>query len=572
MLEPGTLVDKYRIVSVLGEGGMGVVYAAEHQVLRRPAAVKVLHPHIARNAEIAQRFLNEALAAARLAHRNIVAVHDAGTLPGGQTYIALEYLDGESLTSMLARRGGRGLELPALLRVVAEAACGLHVAHARGIVHRDVKPDNLFLARSPDGGEPRVVVLDFGIAKLGDDTGGLVTRTNAVFGTPPYMSPEQLRATRDAGVQADVYALGVIAYELATGRRPWSDELSAFELYDVKSRERAPDPRAHRPDLPGPWAAAVQRALEPRTEARWGSAQELVLALAAATPVAGSAEGGLAIVRRCAPELLRRATGGKTIGAALPASASLADVTPAHVATLRQDTPGAAARASFSTYTSSSGQVMGRPRPPSARRRAAVIALAAAATAAAAAAALLLVGSGSRDAASEGARPRDAASDAAPSPPATRTLTVETSPPGARVVVDGVSHGRAPIQISIATTTAVIVRASLDGHDDVSETLAPGTGPAELRLALPARPPPPVDAGAPILTTTADAAPPARPTSKRQDRSRPPAPARDAASPPPQDPPSDPPPPARAPAAPPSGAGSGSPSRPTWNPDDVGGD
>jgi serine/threonine-protein kinase len=215
---------------------MGQVYYAEHVVLARPAAIKVLHPQVAARTQLVQRFINEARAAAALQHRNIIDVYDCGvwpspSAPGAQWYIALKFLRGRSLGSMIAEQRGRSVDLPMMVHILGEVCNGLQAAHDRGIVHRDLKPDNIFLTQTED--DPiRSVLLDFGIAKLHEDGGGVGTKTGEVFGTPAYASPEQLDNSATVDNRTDIFSLGVIAFEMLTGVRPWG-----ATTYGVSRRE-----------------------------------------------------------------------------------------------------------------------------------------------------------------------------------------------------------------------------------------------------------------------------------------------------------------------------------------------
>jgi len=219
----GEAVGSYRIEAKLAEGGMGAVYRASHQLLGRPAAVKVLLPELSTNHEIVNRFFNEARASTAIRHPGIVEIYDFGYMPSGIAYIAMELLDGEPLSRRLATVG-RLDEATALLytRGIASA---LAAAHARGIVHRDLKPDNIFLVPDPDmptGIRPKL--LDFGIAKVAEAArGGEATKTRmgSVMGTPTYMSPEQCRGAGEVDHRSDLYALGCILYEMVTGRPPF---------------------------------------------------------------------------------------------------------------------------------------------------------------------------------------------------------------------------------------------------------------------------------------------------------------------------------------------------------------
>ncbi len=222
----GQTVGNYRITAMIGEGGMGVVYAAEHLTIGRRAAVKILRPGLAEHVDLTRRFFNEARAANSIRHPGIVEVFDSGTLPSGAAYLVMELLEGESLAERI-RRVGR-MPPPVARTLAAETADVLVAAHAAGIVHRDLKPDNLFLV--PDDRNPAaeiVKVLDFGIAKLVMETSGrssVRTRTGSVMGTPAYMSPEQCRGTREVDHRADVYSLGIILYEAVCGRPPFVSE------------------------------------------------------------------------------------------------------------------------------------------------------------------------------------------------------------------------------------------------------------------------------------------------------------------------------------------------------------
>src|SRR5512133_3073906 len=210
------LGDRYRVLSRLGEGGMGTVYLCEHAVLSRRYAVKVLRPNLT-DPELAERFRNEAIAASRIGGDNVVDVVDFGAEADGALYYVMEALDGRSLGTILAEEGT--LEVSRVLDLLDQICRALGAAHAGGVIHRDVKPDNIFVVRRPDGSE-QAKVIDFGISRVTPEAGkDRISRAGSIIGTPEYMAPEQA-AGDPVDERTDVYALGVLAYELLTGTLP----------------------------------------------------------------------------------------------------------------------------------------------------------------------------------------------------------------------------------------------------------------------------------------------------------------------------------------------------------------
>ncbi len=271
----GETLGSYRVTAKLGEGGMGAVYAAEHVVLGRRAAIKLLLPSLSSNQELVQRFFNEARATATLDHPGLVQVLDYGHTPGGSAFLVMELLAGETIARRLQRVGR--LDYASAAGFCRQAAAAVGVAHAAGIVHRDLKPDNLFLVRDAEValGE-RVKVLDFGIAKLTDAGPGVssMTRTGAVLGTPGYMSPEQCRGPGEVDHRSDVYARGCILFEMVCGRPPFIGA-GTGEIIGAHIFQERPSPRAFDPAIPPALEAIIGRALQKDPAARQQSMQQL---------------------------------------------------------------------------------------------------------------------------------------------------------------------------------------------------------------------------------------------------------------------------------------------------------
>ena len=260
-LERDTQVGEYRVSCKLGAGGMGDVYGAVHPLIDKRVAIKVLRYKLCKSPLMVQRFVAEARAVNRIGHPNIVDVFAFGTLPDGRHYSVMEWLRGETLSAFLAR--GRP-PLAETLTILDDVCRALEAAHAEGIIHRDLKPDNVFLVEVR-GERARVKLLDFGIAKLLVDEDSVTTREGQLLGTPAYISPEQA-CGRKVGPETDVYALGVMAYEMVCGRRPFvgvEAEVLARQLSDPPPR-----PKAAWRDIPPRLERLLLALLEKKTERR----------------------------------------------------------------------------------------------------------------------------------------------------------------------------------------------------------------------------------------------------------------------------------------------------------------
>jgi tRNA A-37 threonylcarbamoyl transferase component Bud32 len=276
--EGDVLAGKFRVEKVLGAGGMGVVVAARHVELRQRVALKFLLPAALGSAEHTERFLREAQAVVRLKSEHVAKVLDIGRLDDGAPYIVMEYLDGSDLSHYLAEKGP--LPVEEAVGYVLQACEALAEAHALGIIHRDMKPQNLFLTRRPDG-RAQVKVLDFGISKTISATSQAplsLTRTSTIIGSPLYMSPEQMRSGKSATERSDIWSLGVIMYELLTGRVPFLAETMPDLCFKVAQDVIIP-PVDLRADIPVELSDVILRCLERDVAKRMANVAELAVAL-----------------------------------------------------------------------------------------------------------------------------------------------------------------------------------------------------------------------------------------------------------------------------------------------------
>jgi len=279
------LSDRYRIVRKIGEGGMGAVYQAEHALIEKKIALKILFQDLTRRPDLIQRFLQEAKSASRIGHENVIDISDFGQSPEGLVFIAMEFLDGEDLGKTLKKGGA--MHWVRARPILMQIAKGLRAAHGNGIIHRDMKPENVYLIQR-EGRPDFVKVLDFGIAKIvNDDAGGpALTQTGMIFGTPEYMSPEQAQgSTPDHRV--DVYAVGCIMYHLLTGSVPFTAD-NFMGILTKHLLEAPVPPRKRRPDLeiPHEVEAICLRAMEKDRDKRYPDMDAFYRALGAAGDIA----------------------------------------------------------------------------------------------------------------------------------------------------------------------------------------------------------------------------------------------------------------------------------------------
>jgi serine/threonine-protein kinase len=283
----GTILSgKYRVVRELGRGGMAAVYEATNVDIGKRVAIKLLAVHLAASHTVVERFLREARAVSQIRSPHICDVYDAGRLEDGTPFLVLELLEGESLYDTMVRE--RQMAPTLTLAVILQVCRGLAKAHESGIVHRDLKPENIFLSIDEDT-QLVVKILDFGLAKFydpvetkGEGKGARLTREGAVFGTPAYMSPEQVRGQAAADTRADLWALACISYECFTGTTVWSTEDGVAMTFAQIATAPLPDPREYRPDLPESFTAWFRKALDRDIAQRFQTVQELADGLALA--------------------------------------------------------------------------------------------------------------------------------------------------------------------------------------------------------------------------------------------------------------------------------------------------
>lgn len=273
------LAGKYRVERVLGQGGMGVVIAAQHIHLEERVAIKLMLDSAAFNQEAVSRFLREARAAARLESSHVAKVSDVGALEDGRPYMVMEYLDGWDLAQVLASSGP--LPIETAVDYLLQASEAIAEAHSLGIVHRDLKPSNLFVMRRRDR-SPHIKVLDFGISKVAQTSqssrDNAMTKTSAMMGSPLYMSPEQMTSVKEVDGRSDIWALGIILFELLTGTPPFVGD-TLPQVCGLVIQSEAPVPSSRRRDLPPEIDEVIRRCLAKNPNERYQSVAEFALAL-----------------------------------------------------------------------------------------------------------------------------------------------------------------------------------------------------------------------------------------------------------------------------------------------------
>ncbi len=281
----GVLVTgRYRVQARIGEGGMGTVYVAEHEAIEKKIALKVLHQEYSANPEVVERFKQEAISASRIKHPNVIDVFDFGQLDDGSCFIAMELLEGQDLGEVLGK--GKALSPQRALRMTLQIARALGLAHSRGVVHRDMKPENVFLQRTPED-EEIVKIVDFGIAQLRradeaeqqETRQRRLTKTGMIFGTPEYMAPEQARG-QAVDQRTDIYAAGIILYELLSGAVPFVGE-SFLDVLNQHVLDPVPSLRQQKPDLEisAELNAVVEKALAKSPDDRFPTMKDFAQAL-----------------------------------------------------------------------------------------------------------------------------------------------------------------------------------------------------------------------------------------------------------------------------------------------------
>jgi serine/threonine-protein kinase len=275
LISAGHTIGSYRILNKIGTGGMGAVYLAEHPLIGKKVALKVIHRELAGNKEVIQRFFQEAKAVTRINHEHIVQIHDFGVTPDGDHFYIMEYLEGQTLAQLIGKQGV--IEVMRALHIAAQVASALAAAHGSGVIHRDLKPDNVMLTHRL--GDPDFVkLLDFGLAKVFASASAVKTAAGVLLGTPQYMSPEACESRPSIDARTDVYALGILLFQMTTGRLPFDGETMG-EVLVKQVTQLPPAPRALNPNIPPSVEQIILRCLAKGPDHRFPTMNQLREAL-----------------------------------------------------------------------------------------------------------------------------------------------------------------------------------------------------------------------------------------------------------------------------------------------------
>ena len=435
---PGDVVDdKYEIVGVVGRGGMGVVFEAQHRRLRQRVALKMLHPHVREEPGVIERFEREARAAGQLLSANIARVLDVQMSSTGLPYIVMEFLEGKDLQDELESR--KQLPVEEAVDYILQACAAMREAHALGIIHRDLKPANLFLCPTPDGSV--IKLLDFGISKITTEVDGRLTAAMTTLGSPIYMSPEQLRGASEVDARTDIWSLGVVLYELLAGRPPHTGTLTAVTA--AITADAPPRLGSFRDDVPPELEAVIVKTLQKYPVNRFQDAESLAEALVPFASDAGAKWLQARLSLPPAPASTRRVAKSPA-----EASESLTMAAPTSATDRYSSSSGTDTRHAMTTGA------FERSVRPSSRTRALLIA--GGLLAGALAVGLVLWPASAPAPARTNAKPPDSAVATAPPPPVPTTAPAEPPSSATAVAASGApaaSASASPAPRSVATTT-----------------------------------------------------------------------------------------------------------------------
>jgi eukaryotic-like serine/threonine-protein kinase len=458
MISVGQTVGNYRITAKLGEGGMGVVYLAEHPVIGKKVAIKAIHPELSKNPEVISRFMTEAKSVNQIGNEHIVDISDFGNTDDGEFFFVMEFLQGDALSDRISH--DHRFQAPRALKIGAQVADALAASHEHGIIHRDLKPENIYLITRGSVTD-FVKVLDFGLAKLtqGDEKVSHKTRTGSVMGTPYYMSPEQCEGRADVDHRSDIYALGVILFEMMTGKVPFGGE-GYGEIIVKHITQAPPSLRAINPLLEEHHEKVVLRALSKDRNERYQSMREFRTAMldpqgyalnAPSLQSMGSADG---------------------VPAARPASA---DALSGQVVFGGDQKLGAKPRPVPTTFGQGAGELADDLDAPKSRKG--LLAIVAGSVVVAGIGAFLILGRGSETPpATTAEKPAEAIQPVVPAKPETVGIKFNSDPSGAQVLIKatGAVIGTTPMEYEVPKgSTALEIVLRKPGFEDKTLSIQP---------------------------------------------------------------------------------------------------